>query len=219
MKSQSFQILAIDGGAGTGKSTTASILADRLHLLHVDTGSHYRSITKYLTEKGIAPDAVQSFLAETSPSLSSHLEGNRSLLSVDGQVYPPESLRTKEVNHFVSHVASVAEVRALLFDYQRGQIESAKENSFSGLVMEGRDIGTVILPDADLKIFLVADQKIRESRRLSDGEVDKISSRDHLDTSRSIAPLKESEGSLRIDTSQLSIEDVYAAIANKIGME
>ncbi|MDG1138466.1 MAG: (d)CMP kinase [Opitutales bacterium] len=216
--SNSFQILAIDGGAGTGKSTTASILADRLHLLHVDTGSHYRSITKYLTENEISPDSVQRFLAESSPSLSSQIEGNRSLLSVDGHIYPPASLRTKEVNHFVSHVASVAEVRTLLFDYQRGQIETAKENSFSGLVMEGRDIGTVILPDADLKIFLVADQKIRESRRQSDGEVDKISSRDFLDTSRSIAPLKESEGSLRIDTSQFSIEDVYAAIANKIGM-
>ena len=217
--SKSFKIIAIDGGAGTGKSTTASILADRLHLLHVDTGSHYRTFTKYLREKGITTDNIKAFFLDSTPSLSSQLTGNRSFLSIEGKVYTPESLRAEEVNNFVSHVASVPEVRTLLFDYQRGQIGIAKENNFSGLVMEGRDIGTVILPDADLKIFLVADQRVRESRRLSDGEIDKISSRDHLDKSRSIAPLKESEGALRIDTSLLGIEEVYTAITVKLGVE
>jgi len=217
--SKSFKIIAIDGGAGTGKSTTASILADRLHLLHVDTGSHYRTFTKYLREKGITTDNIKAFFLDSTPSLSSQLTGNRSFLSIEGKVYTPESLRAEEVNNFVSHVASVPEVRTLLFDYQRGQIGIAKENSFSGLVMEGRDIGTVILPGADLKIFLVADQRVRESRRQSDGEIDKISSRDHLDKSRSIAPLKESEGALRIDTSLLGIEEVYSAITTKLGVE
>jgi len=217
--SKSFKIIAIDGGAGTGKSTTASILADRLHLLHVDTGSHYRTFTKYLREKGITTDNIKAFFLDSTPSLSSQLTGNRSFLSIEGKVYTPESLRAEEVNNFVSHVASVPEVRTLLFDYQRGQIGIAKENSFSGLVMEGRDIGTVILPGADLKIFLVADQRVRESRRQSDGEIDKISSRDHLDRSRSIAPLKESEGALRIDTSLLGIEEVYTAITVKLGVE
>ena len=217
--SKSFKIIAIDGGAGTGKSTTASILADRLHLLHVDTGSHYRTFTKYLREKGITTDNIKAFFLDSTPSLSSQLTGNRSFLSIEGKVYTPESLRAEEVNNFVSHVASVPEVRTLLFDYQRGQIGIAEENNFSGLVMEGRDIGTVILPDADLKIFLVADQRVRESRRLSDGEIDKISSRDHLDKSRSIAPLKESEGALRIDTSLLGIEEVYSAITTKLGVE
>ena len=217
--SKSFKIIAIDGGAGTGKSTTASILADRLHLLHVDTGSHYRTFTKYLREKGITTDNIKAFFLDSTPSLSSQLTGNRSFLSIEGKVYTPESLRAEEVNNFVSHVASVPEVRTLLFDYQRGQIGIAKENSFSGLVMEGRDIGTVILPGADLKIFLVADQRVRESRRQSDGEIDKISSRDYLDRSRSIAPLKESEGALRIDTSLLGIEEVYTAITTKLGVE
>ena len=217
--SKSFKIIAIDGGAGTGKSSTASILADRLHLLHVDTGSHYRTFTKYLREKGITTDNIKAFFLDSTPSLSSQLTGNRSFLSIEGKVYTPESLRAEEVNNFVSHVASVPEVRTLLFDYQRGQIGIAKENSFSGLVMEGRDIGTVILPGADLKIFLVADQRVRESRRQSDGEIDKISSRDYLDRSRSIAPLKESEGALRIDTSLLGIEEVYSAITTKLGVE
>ena len=217
--SKSFKIIAIDGGAGTGKSTTASILADRLHLLHVDTGSHYRTFTKYLREKGITTDNIKAFFLDSIPSLSSQLTGNRSFLSIEGKVYTPESLRAEEVNNFVSHVASVPEVRTLLFDYQRGQIGIAEENNFSGLVMEGRDIGTVILPGADLKIFLVADQRVRESRRQSDGEIDKISSRDYLDRSRSIAPLKESEGALRIDTSLLGIEEVYSAITTKLGVE
>ena len=99
------------------------------------------------------------------------------------------------MNQSVSQFASHAGVRKKLFNYQRDQLSVAREKGFSGLVMEGRDIGTIILPDADLKIFLIADQKIRESRRNQDGEVDQIASRDELDSSRSLAPLKESDGS------------------------
>ena len=84
--------------------------------------------------------------------------------------------------------------------------------------MEGRDIGTIILPDADLKIFLIADQKVRESRRNQDGEVDQIASRDELDSSRSLAPLKESDGSLKIDSSILGVEEVYLTIAKALGI-
>ena len=125
-------------------------------------------------------------------------------------------MRSEEVNRRVSEVATIPRVREILFDYQREQIEFARKLDFSGVVMEGRDIGSVILPDAKLKVFLVADQEVRESRRLNDGEIDQIASRDEIDSNRHIAPLIESEGSLRIDTSQLSVEEVFSAIRAKI---
>ena len=84
--------------------------------------------------------------------------------------------------------------------------------------MEGRDIGTVILPDAELKVFLVADQGIREARRRNDGEIDQIESRDRMDSNRRIAPLKESDGSLRIDTTANGVEEVFAIISDKLGI-
>ena len=118
---------------------------------------------------------------------------------------------------FKSNFASNSKVREILLRYQREQIEVARSENKSGLVMEGRDIGTVIYPDADLKVFLVADQKVRESRRINDGEVDQIASRDHLDSSRSVAPLRESGGSLRIDTSLLTVEEVYFTISKSLG--
>ncbi len=214
--SMDFKVLAIDGGAGTGKSTTASILAERLGFLHVDTGSHYRSITRYLLDEDWDMKDIEGRLAENHMELSSIIEGRRSILAINEKIFPVASLRSKEVNEQVSEVAAFPKIREMLFDYQRGQIEVARRHGFSGLVMEGRDIGSVIFPDADLKVFLVADQRIRESRRIEDGEVDEIASRDELDSKRKVAPLKESEGSIRIDTSQLSVEEVFSVICDKI---
>jgi len=212
-----FHVVAIDGGAGTGKSTTASLLSKRLNFLHVDTGSHYRSLTKHLLDKEISFPMLDSYLEQNNILLTSEVKEDRSLLAINGVVYASDLLRTAEVNHAVSNFASNPKVRQILFSYQREQIEVARSENKSGLVMEGRDIGTVIYPDADLKVFLVADQKVRESRRIKDGEVDQIASRDQLDSSRSIAPLKESGGSLRIDTSLLTVEEVYVTISKNLG--
>ena len=212
-----FHVVAIDGGAGTGKSTTASLLSKRLNFLHVDTGSHYRSLTKHLLDKEISFPMLDSYLEQNNILLTSEVKEDRSLLAINGVVYASDLLRTAEVNHAVSNFASNPKVRQILFSYQREQIEVARSENKSGLVMEGRDIGTVIYPDADLKVFLVADQKVRESRRIKDGEVDQIASRDQLDSSRSIAPLRESGGSLRIDTSLLTVEEVYVTISKSLG--
>ncbi len=216
--SKTFHVVAIDGGAGTGKSTTASLLSKRLGLLHVDTGSHYRSITKYLLNKSIEFSRLDEYLEFEKLNLSSKVEDGRSYLAINDKVFSLEELRSAEVNQSVSQFASHAGVRKKLFNYQRDQLSVAREKGFSGLVMEGRDIGTIILPDADLKIFLIADQKIRESRRNQDGEVDQIASRDELDSSRSLAPLKESDGSLKIDSSILGVEEVYLTIAKALGI-
>ena len=212
-----FHVVAIDGGAGTGKSTTASLLSKRLNFLHVDTGSHYRSITKHLLDNEISLTMLGSYFDQNNILLTSEVNENRSHLAINGLVYASDLLRTAKINQAVSNCASNPNVRQILFQYQREQIEVARSENKSGLVMEGRDIGTVIYPDADLKVFLVADQKVRESRRIKDGEVDQIASRDQLDSSRSIAPLKESGGSLRIDTSLLTVEEVYVTISKNLG--
>ena len=212
-----FHVVAIDGGAGTGKSTTASLLSKRLNFLHVDTGSHYRSVTKHLLDNEISLTMLDSYLDQNSILLTSEVNENRSNLAINGLVYASDSLRSAKINQAVSNFASNPKVRQILLGYQREQIEVARSENKSGLVMEGRDIGTVIFPDADLKVFLVADQKVRESRRINDGEVDQIASRDQLDSSRSIAPLKESGGSLRVDTSLLTVEEVYVTISKSLG--
>ena len=213
---EGFSVVAIDGGAGTGKSTTAAIVSERLNFLHVDTGAHYRSITKYLLDENLGLNEIENFFDNHLLELSSQVVGKRSILAINKRIYQVDDLRSEEVNRRVSEVATIPRVREILFDYQREQIEFARKLDFSGVVMEGRDIGSVILPDAKLKVFLVADQEVRESRRLNDGEIDQIASRDEIDSNRHIAPLIESAGSLRIDTSQLSVEEVFSAIRAKI---
>ena len=212
-----FHVVAIDGGAGTGKSTTASLLSKRLNFLHVDTGSHYRSVTKHLLDNEISLTMLDSYFDQNNILLTSEVNENRSHLAINGLVYASDLLRSAKINQAVSNFASNPKVRQILLSYQREQIEVARSENKSGLVMEGRHIGTVIFPDADLKVFLVADQKVRESRRINDGEVDQIASRDQLDSSRSIAPLKESGGSLRVDTSLLTVEEVYVTISKSLG--
>ncbi len=212
----SFYLIAIDGGAGTGKSTTASILSERLNFLHVDTGSHYRSITRHLLNQNIEPEEAEKYININKLILSSEIEEKKSKLSVDGKSFAKEQLRSKEVNDMVSKFACLPALRNTLFNYQREQVNLAQSHNFEGLVMEGRDIGTVIFPDADLKVFLYADSSVRENRRKRDGESDEIASRDRQDKQRQVAPLKESSGSLRIDTSALGIEEVYETIVTRL---
>ena len=213
---RSFYLIAIDGGAGTGKSTTASILSERLNFLHVDTGSHYRSITRHLLNLGVGPEEAEKYININKLILSSEIEERKSKLSLDGKSFGKDQLRSKEVNDMVSKFACLPALRNTLFNYQREQVDLAQSHNFVGLVMEGRDIGTVIFPNADLKVFLPADPSVRETRRKRDGESDEIASRDRQDKQRQVAPLKESSGSLRIDTSALGIEEVYETIVTHL---
>ena len=211
-----FVKIAIDGGAGTGKSTTSRLLSKRLSLLHVDTGSHYRSLTKYFLNRKIKPKDLVEYLNINKVPFSSRVLDGKSSLLIDGIEADLRDLRSEEVNSHVSHYASQQIVRDMLFSYQRSQVDLARENGFSGVVMEGRDIGTVILPEADLKVFLSAQEKVREQRRTDDGEIDQILSRDFKDSNRSSAPLMESAGCLRIDTTYVNAEEVYSTIRNAL---
>ena len=214
--SSRFLVLAVDGGAGTGKSTTAHSLSQALNLMHVDTGSHYRTITRALLDLNIQPESVEEYLNKKNLSLGTEVIASRSCLLINDIRFEQSSLRSSEINDSVSDFSSQASVRELLFEYQRSQVQVARENNFNGLVMEGRDIGTVILPDADLKIFLEADPTIRVDRRSKDGETDQISNRDEKDASRKIAPLVAANGCIRIDTGKSGIEEVTQSILEVI---
>lgn len=214
--SSRFLVLAVDGGAGTGKSTTAHSLSQALNLMHVDTGSHYRAITRALLDLNLRPKDVDTYLNKNKLPLSTEVIDGRSCLLINGIRFDQSILRSPEINESVSDFSSQASVRGLLFEYQLAQVQVARENNFNGLVMEGRDIGTVILPDAHLKIFLEADPTIRVDRRSKDGETDQISNRDEKDASRKIAPLVAANGCIRIDTGKSGIDEVTQSILEVI---
>jgi len=116
----------------------------------------------------------------------------------------------------VSHFAAIPELRSALLAYQRGQAEAARRGGFAGLVMEGRDIGSVIFPDADFRFFLHADPAERERRRLKQGQDDRVAERDRLDSSRKTAPLSKSAGAVSIDTTSMTMAEVVDAMASFI---
>jgi cytidylate kinase len=212
-----FIIVAIDGGAASGKSSTARALSDRFNLLHSDTGSYYRAVTAEMLRCGATADDLHSVKeALDGMKLGTRIEGRSARIEISGRA-PGDEIRSKEVNDAVSHFAAIPELRSALLSYQRGQAEAARKGGFAGLVMEGRDIGTVIFPDADFRFFLHADLSERERRRVKQGQVDQVTERDRLDSSRKTAPLSQSEGAISIDTTCMTIAEVADSMASLIG--
>jgi CMP/dCMP kinase len=211
-----FIIVTIDGGAAAGKSSTAGALSERHHLLHVDTGSFYRAVTLYLLKRGLTPDDEDQIReALRNPAITTRLRGRMARIALDDEV-PDEELRSPQVNEQVSRFASLKVVREFLLDFQRGHASFARENGFDGLVMEGRDIGSVIFPEAPFRFFLEADPEARNQRRVKQGEQDSIEERDRLDTQRKTAPLVCPDGAIRIDTTHMSLEEVIAKVSDII---
>jgi cytidylate kinase len=223
-----FVVVAVDGGAAAGKSSTSRALAARFNLMHVDTGAHYRTVALALTQAGIAPEntgAIERFLAGGAAGgstgtaggaparLSTVLDGRTARLAIDGTAPADAALRTPQINAVVSPFAAVPAVRSFLFNYQRGQVAVARENGFAGLIMEGRDIGSIILPDADLRLFLEADPVARAARRAAEGGVDTVAERDKRDSSRATAPLVCPAGATRIDSTHLTLDEVVEKVA------
>ncbi|MEN9840529.1 MAG: hypothetical protein RL376_329, partial [Verrucomicrobiota bacterium] len=209
--------IAIDGGAAAGKSTTARALSSRFNFLHIDTGSYYRALTAELLRRGLNPaevNAVESALAELS--LGTVVDGRRAQIEVGGRLVPEAELRGAAVNAAVSHFAALPAVRAALLAYQRDQARIAREHRFAGLVMEGRDIGTVIFPDADFRFFLHADPEERARRRAAEGQQDSIAERDRLDSTRKASPLLCPPGAIDIDSTFLSLDEVVARVSGPI---
>ena len=217
MASSTFIIVAIDGGAASGKSSTSRAISERFNFLHVDTGSFYRALTAELLQGGTATDdvaAVKNALAHLK--LGTRLVGRSAFMEISGQVVPEARIRSAEVTAAVSHFAAIPELRSALLAYQRGQADVARKNGFRGLVMEGRDIGSVIFPEADFRFFLHADPVERARRRAQQGQADQIAERDRLDTQRKTAPLVLPRGATGIDSTDLTLEQVVEKIATTI---
>lgn len=214
MTHSTFIIVAIDGGAASGKSSTSRAISARFGLLHVDTGSFYRAVTAELLARGVTAGDVAAVKAQLQNlTLGTKIEGGSAFMEIGGHGMPEARIRSAEVTAAVSHFAAIPELRAALLAYQRGQADVARAHGFSGLVMEGRDIGSVIFPNADFRFFLHADQEERARRRAQQGQADQIAERDRLDSQRKTAPLTIPTGATAIDSTHLTLEQVVEKIS------
>ena len=215
--------IAIDGPAGAGKSTIAKALAKELGYYYVDTGAIYRTVAYFLDLLGVSPkdaDGVERYIDELTIEITYDEEGKQHMI-MNGMDVTGE-IRTQDISQKASLVSAHAVVREVLLDMQR---DVAKVHH---VIMDGRDIGTVVLPKADVKIFLTASPEVRAKRRtdelIAKGQkaeyevvLKEIVQRDYQDTHREIAPLKMARDSVKLDTSELDIEGVIAAMKKIIG--
>lgn len=218
--------IAIDGPAGAGKSSIARAAAANLGFLYVDTGALYRTVALAAIRKGLKPDereAIVALLPDIKVTMG-FVDGEQRVFLNGDDV--SEDIRLPEVSAAASTVSAIPEVRGFLFDLQR---DMAKTND---VLMDGRDIGTVVLPDAQLKIFLTATPEERARRRYeqikdkSDVTYEEVlkdlNQRDYQDTHREIAPLKQAKDAVLVDTSELDIDGVVdaikAVVREKIGV-
>lgn len=199
--------IAIDGPAASGKSTLAKRLSQRLGLIMVNSGAMYRAVTWKLLQMGIDPadrSAVSAALG--GMNVECGVDGLDSTVRIDG-IDPGDALRSEEVNTNVSAVSAVPEVRECLVSLQRDYLK------LGDVVMEGRDIGSVVFPETPYKIYMDADPAVREARREVVGEVDSVVARDKADSGRATAPLRIADGAAVLDTSGHTIESgVEAAL-------
>lgn len=213
MSTQPFIIVAIDGGAAAGKSSTARAISEKFNLLHSDTGSYFRALASEMLKRGISyTDHEGVISALKCLNLSTRITGRRADMELSGHV-AGEEIRSAAVNQAVSHFAAITELREKLKAYERSQADVARAHGFKGLIMEGRDIGSAIFPDADFRFYLHADPEERSKRRAKEGHLDKVSERDRLDSSRAKDPLACPPGAIAIDSTFLSLEEVVLQVA------
>lgn len=200
-------IVAIDGPAASGKSTVAKSVAAALGCVFVNSGGMYRAFTWWVLQKGIRPDdtaAVLDLLAATRFSCGE--ENGVGTVSVGGIRMTPTEMASGEVNANVSVIAAIPEVRVRLVAEQRRYAERG------GVVMEGRDIGSVVFPDTPFKFYIDASPEVRERRRRSEGITDSIARRDRIDSSRAASPLVVPPDALVVDSSDLTVDEVVERV-------
>ena len=205
-------VIAIDGPAASGKSTTARLVARRLGYLHIDTGAMYRAVTLRVLEENLPLEDVERIGALAEKTQLKLEKGDNGLrVFVDGREVT-QQVRSAQVTRSVSTVSSYQRVRNVLVREQRRMADGG------GVVLEGRDIGTVVLPNADLKIFMIANVPQRVERRRKDLEIagvdidsvtleQEIRERDRLDSTREASPLRKASDAIEVDTSGMSVEE------------
>ena len=213
--------IALDGPSGAGKSTVAKALAKKLGIIYVDTGALYRTVGLYVRNQGVSKDDEEKVIS-LLPEINLGMEfiNGEQIVTLNG-TNVGDTIRTGEIAMYASRVSAIPEVRAFLLETQR---KIARENS---VVMDGRDIGTVILPDAEVKIFMVASPEARAKRRylelIAKGEnctlesvLEDIKTRDHNDSTRKTAPAIPAEDAVMLDNSDLDIEQTVNAVIDII---
>jgi cytidylate kinase len=213
-------VITIDGPAASGKSTTAQRVAEILGYTHLDTGAMYRAVTLKVLQGGIPlQDDARIVAAAEAAEIAFLGEGVLPKVLLDGNDVT-EAIRSQEVSAAVSRVSSIAGVRKVMVSLQRSLA------SAGGVVVDGRDIGTVVLPQADLKIFMVADVAERARRRQKDLNDSGLSvdaknveqdleRRDHLDSTRAVSPLRKAADAIELDTTRLSFDEQVAWIVEQ----
>ena len=210
--------IAIDGPAGAGKSTIAKAMAKELGYYYVDTGAIYRTVAYFMDLLGIAPkdvDGITRYIDELTIEIEYDEEGKQHMIMNGMDV--TGDIRTQDISQKASLVSAHAVVREMLLDMQR---DLARKHN---VIMDGRDIGTVVLPKATVKIFLTADPEVRAKRRFDEltakgtettfeKVLAEVKQRDLQDSTRAIAPLKQAKDAVLVDTSELDIDGVIAAI-------
>jgi cytidylate kinase len=203
--SQTHRAVAIDGPAASGKSTVAKRLAESLGLVMVNSGAMYRAVTWQVLREGIDPEnsaAVREAMSQMQ--INCGVRNNLSTISINDCLLTTE-IRSSEVNKHVSKVASIPEVRERLVAMQRDYLGEYD------VVMEGRDIGSVVFPDTPFKLYVSASEEVRAARRAKEGESDEVAKRDAEDSNREASPLKVADGSIVIDSSDLTIDGTVDA--------
>ena len=201
----SHRAVAIDGPAASGKSTIAKKLAEKLDLLMVNSGAMYRAVTWQILQEKIDPNDTAAVIQSlTDMEIIGGAEDGHSTITINGRLLDDE-LRSPEVNNAVSLVAAILEVRECLVALQREYLKSCD------LVMEGRDIGSVVFPDTPFKLYITASEEVRASRRAADGENDAVAERDKRDSARKTSPLVVAEGAITIDSSDLDVPQTVEA--------
>lgn len=226
-------VIAIDGFSSCGKSSFAKQIAQRLRYLYIDSGAMYRAVTLAFIRGGIINEGkvkrsdLEELLSEIDVGFSFNPNSKRYETTLNGEVVE-EQIRTPEVAALVSMVSAIPQVRERMVELQR------KLGEGKGIVMDGRDIGTVVFPNAELKIFMTADPKIRAQRRLLELQAKGINTsfnevlanieeRDHLDQTRDVSPLRKADDAIMLDNSHMSIpqqmEWVERLILERLGIE
>jgi cytidylate kinase len=210
-------VVAVDGPSGSGKSSTSRGVARRLGMAYLDTGAMYRAMTWWMLQQGIEVHDVDTVAARAGePRIVSGTDPAAPTISVDG-VDVAAAIRTEQVTRAVSPVSAVPDVRARLLELQRATIAEATSGSAAGpgIVVEGRDIGSTVVPHAPVKVYLTADAEARALRRAaeeggSDVAVTQaiLEARDRIDSGRAASPLTMAEGAVHVDTTPYTLDQV-----------